>query len=250
MALPGFATFLIVLLVLVLLALAGWVTFVHLRARRLGLPPPTLSSYNPFASLRAPYSPHPRTGGLVGWASDKIREFKYRRGRSAGGNFEGDGRALGSYNSGGTAGGGGAGRDRGGGFGALDPDEAWDARVGNEADTYAPGSYEEEREVGLHSDTRYGGAAGGRREDEEMGTFVGGGQKGLDRRYEEEMGGGVERAPSRNPFDDDAAAGGSIRALSPRPAEGGKDKGKDKGKGKEGDPDSPSERRSMFREEM
>lgn len=79
-------------------------------------------------------------------------------------------------------------------------------------------------------------------------------QRELDRRYEEEMGGrqqGVVKAggksESRNPFDDSAAVGTSLRGVSPRPDKGGSG-GEHDGLG--ADPDSPSERRSSFREVM
>ncbi|KFY59722.1 hypothetical protein V497_04125 [Pseudogymnoascus sp. VKM F-4516 (FW-969)] len=236
MSLPGFAAFLVALLAIILISAVAWIIFIHLRARRLGLPTPTLSSYNPFAS-RSSYTPQPRSGGLVGWISDKFRGFRSSRARTAGGAYE---EPLGAYG----AGGGGA-RS---GFGALDPDEAWDARVGNEADYYR-----EEHEVGLHTDTEYSGAGGeergrtrGRRGDD--GPYGVDSQRELDRRYEEEMGqeAGVVKpsGESRNPFDDSAAVGTSLRGVSPRPDKGGEHEGLG------GDPDSPSERRSSFREVM
>ncbi|OBT69126.1 hypothetical protein VE03_01992 [Pseudogymnoascus sp. 23342-1-I1] len=242
MSFPAFGAFLLALLAIIILSSLAWIIFIHLRARRLGLPTPTLTSYNPFAS-RSSYTPQPRTGGLIGWVSDKFRNLRSRRARTAGGAYE---EPLGAYG----AGGGGA-RS---GFGALDPDEAWDARVGNEADYYR-----EERDVGLHADTGYGGAGGeergrtrGRRGDE--GPYGGEAQRELDRRFEEEMGGleqGVVKkgggGQSRNPFDDSAAVGTSLRGVSPRPDKGGDEEGHE---GLGGDPDSPSKRKSSFREVM
>lgn len=241
MSLPAFGAFLLALLAIILISAIAWIIFIHFRARRLGLPTPTFSSYNPFAS-RSAYTPQPRSGGLVGWVSDKFRSFRSRRARTAGGAYE---EPLGAYGAGG--------RGARSGFGALDPDEAWDARVGNEADYYR-----EEHEVGLHADTGYSGAGGeergrtrGRRGEE--GPYGTESQRELDRRYEEEMGGqqqGVVKAgggsQSRNPFDDSAAVGTSLRGVSPRP---------DKGDGHEhdglgGDPDSPTGKRSSFREVM
>jgi len=250
MAMPGFAAFLIALLVILLVATAGWIGFVHLRARRLGLPTPTFSSYNPFTAFKSPYSPQPRTGGLIGWVNDKIREFKYRRNRSAGGAYE---ESLNSYGGGGVGGRGSRGQS--GGFGPLDPDDAWDARVGTEADSYGPGGYHEEQELGLHADTAYSGAGqeerGRGRRREESGK-----QRDLEARYDEEMslGGGAGATPtSRNPFDDDAATA-SLRVVSPRPLDA--TVAQDKGKGHKkndslgADPDSPTERKSMFRENV
>lgn len=149
MSFPAFGAFLVALLAIILISALAWIIFIHLRARRLGLPTPTLTSYNPFAS-RTSYTPQPRSGGLIGWISDKFRAIRWRRSRTAGGAYE---EPLGAY-GGATAAGGGGARS---GFGALDPDEAWDARVGNEADYYR-----EEQEVGLHAETGYGGAEIGR----------------------------------------------------------------------------------------
>ncbi|KFY47147.1 hypothetical protein V494_00139 [Pseudogymnoascus sp. VKM F-4513 (FW-928)] len=235
MGLPAFGAFLVALLALILIAAVAWIVFIHLRARRLGLPTPTFASYNPFAS-RSPYTPQPRTGGLIGWVSDKLRSFRSRRSRTAGAGYE---EPLGAYSG---AGGGGA-RS---GFGALDPDEAWDARVGNEADYYR-----EEQEVGLHADTEYSGAGGERgrtRERRDEGPYGVDSQRELDRRYEEEMGAqqqGVVPAAgeSRNPFDDSAAVG-SLRGVSPRPDKSAG--GEHEGLG--ADPDSPSGKRSSFKE--
>ncbi|KFY19329.1 hypothetical protein V493_08012 [Pseudogymnoascus sp. VKM F-4281 (FW-2241)] len=233
MSLPTFGAFLLALLAIILISAFAWITFIHLRARRLGLPTPTFSSYNPFAT-RSSYTPQPRSGGLVGWVSDKIRSFRSRRARTAGGAYE---EPLGAYG----AGGGGA-RS---GFGALDPDEAWDARVGNEADYYR-----EEQEVGLHADTGYAGAGGerGRTRERNEGPYGVDSQRELDHRYEEEMGGqeqGVVRpsggSKDRNPFDDSAAVAPSLRGVSPRP-----DKGAGRDEHEHADPDSP--RRSSFRE--
>ncbi|OBT80927.1 hypothetical protein VF21_00134 [Pseudogymnoascus sp. 05NY08] len=242
MSFPAFGAFLLALLAIILISAIAWIIFIHLRARRLGLPTPTLTSYNPFAS-RSSYTPQPRSGGLVGWISDKFRAFRSRRSRTAGGAYE---EPLGAY--GGAPGGGGA-RS---GFGALDPDEAWDARVGNEADYYR-----EEQEVGLHAETGYGGAGGeergrtrGRRGDD--GPYGADSQGELDRRYEEEMAGqmtGVTKgkSESRNPFDDSAAVETSLRGVSPRPDKGA---GHDEDEGLGGDPDSPTGKRSSFREVM
>lgn len=131
---------------------------------------------------------------------------------------------------------------RGGrGHGPLDPDDAWDARVGTEADAYGPGGYYEEQELGLGRSglpaagpTAYGEERG-RGRSREPEPYIGGSQAGLDRRYDEEMG------RRQNPFDDAQEIGdGRLRGVSPRPVE--------LGNGKEHD--SPTERRSLFRENM
>ena len=133
------------------------------------------------------------------------------------------------------------------GFGPLDPDEAWDARVGHGADSYGLGGHYEEQELGRHGESTRGlgltpGATSERgrsttRDMPEPEPYIGGSHAGLDRRYEEEIG----RKPATNPFDDEHAEA-SLRGVSPRPMEG-----------KDGDghsPDSPTERRSMFTENV
>lgn len=169
-----------------------------------------------------------------------MRRFKERNNRTAAGAYE-------SAPRGGAAGG-----RRG--FGPLDPDEAWDARVGNEADNYGPGGYYEEQELGLHSqgpynnhlhaddNTSYGGAHGGsdsyamnlaatprlNAEDHNRG------------RSREVAGGG------RNPFDDDAAEPStmSLRGVSPRPMDG------ETQSHRKVTSDNASERRSIFTEQV
>ena len=150
----------------------------------------------------------------------------------------------------------------------MDPDEAWDARVGTEADGYGGGGYYEEQELGLYpgggtasggarggaySGGGYGGQGGrgqvlpdyeaeergrGRSRSREGDTYIGGSQRVLDQRYDEEIG-------RQNPFGDQAERS-DLRGVSPRPAEerkGGNHMTVSSG-------DSPTERRSMFRENM
>jgi hypothetical protein len=82
----------------------------------------------------------------------------------------------------------------------------------------------------------------GRALSREPEPYIGGSQAGLDRRYDEEI--GVK--PTTNPFDDAAEPSNvSLRGLSPRPVI---DTSKGHVKGQ--DSDSPTERRSMFRENM
>jgi hypothetical protein len=81
---------------------------------------------------------------------------------------------------------------------ALDPDEAWDSRVGNEAEY---GGYYEETELQSHhlDDGRY--------EQLQHGT-------------EYQGPGGRGRMPAENPFSDEHVAT-SLRSVSPRPVEDG-----------------------------
>lgn len=152
------------------------------------------------------------------------------------------------------------------GFGPLDPDEAWDARVGNEAEYQ--GGYYEEQELGLQ-DPGHGPYGGGGYGDPASGPSgahqvgVGGieegrgrsreRQKELDNRYDElNMKGGA------NPFGEGAERSDmhSLREASPRPLDTA---GAARPKHKRGhsnlttktqEDDSPTERRSMFREDV
>lgn len=135
----------------------------------------------------------------MGWFNDQVRKFKNRSNRSATGAYE---QPL-------------AGGTQRRGFGPLDPDEAWDARVGNEAETYG---YYEGRDGGpVVVDTSAEYQGGGSYSMNLAGPY--GRDDDDDDREEDQRG----RKPSRagnaaNPFDDDAAA--SLRGVSPRPMEG------------------------------
>ena len=218
----GLGAFFIIVAIVVVFGGLGWIVYTHLRARRLGLPQPTLSSYNPFKSNDAYGRPR---GGPLGFLTSKFNALTKRNKRSAGGAYEAS-----------SGGAGNAARGRH----TLDPDEAWDARVGNEADLYGetelrggPTSYDVER---------------GRSRSREPGAYIGGSQAGLDRRYDEEMGRGAAQQ-AKNPFADENEAA-SMRGVSPRPIDTSlvnAGVGLQKGKGKD---DSPSERRSLFRENV
>jgi len=211
----------------------AWIVWTRLRAKRLGLPPPPLSSYLPFLKSSESYgSPQPAPGGVVGWFNDRVRAFKNRNNRTAAGAYE---------QSGST---GAAQRNRG--FGPLDPDEAWDSRVGHETDPYSgPGGYYEEQELGLRTPNNLG-----------VNTSYGGSsyQMNLPQdpvpagRYDEERGRPRSRSPGptpSNPFADSAEPSNlSMRGVSPRPI----DTSVTRGKGK--DDDSPTERKSVFRENV
>ena len=132
--------------------------------------------------------------------------------------------------------------------------------MGDEADVHGAGSYYEEQELGLQPPSGgsyvgggYGPSHGqvlpdygadeperGRRRSRDD-AFIGGGQRGLDQRYDEEMG-------RQNPFGD-AAERSSMRGVSPRPAELDSTVNSQKD-GVGGHGDSPTERRSMFHENM
>ncbi|KAF5686720.1 3-phytase A [Fusarium circinatum] len=214
----------IAIIVLLVAGAVGWVIFTQLRARRLGLPPPSLASYLPWHKEDSGYGIQPAPSGIAGWFHDKIRKFKNRNNRSAAGAYEQSGAARGRR-----------------GFGPLDPDEAWDSRVGNEADQYG---YYEEDVGGRSRDTGYGGGY-----NMNLAATPGlSGGRGFDE--EEDRGRRASRSPAsgpggRNPFDDDA--GSSLRGVSPRPIDTGVAKPKNRSGSAES---SPTERRSVFRENM
>ena len=116
--------------------------------------------------------------------------------------------------------------------------------MGNEGDGYGGGGVYEEQELGLRSASAgRGGDALHDYGEEEMGRgrsagregpgYNGGISKVSNERYDEDVGGRV------NPFGDEAERS-DLRGVSPRPVE--------ERKGKLDD--SPSERRSMFHENM
>ncbi|KAK8090688.1 hypothetical protein PG994_000193 [Apiospora phragmitis] len=270
----GLGIFFLVLFLLLIAAVVGWIVFTQLRARRLGcensrrldrsirtfrwnplyfthhygfstdslarrgppnadwnkpqsqLPAPTISSYNPFARPEpsAYGTPTPAPGGIRGWFNDKLRGRGNNR--SAGGAYEQPG--------------------RGRGFGPLDPDEAWDSRVGPEADTYGPGGYYEEQELGLRNDP-YSGSGYNMNLASTPGAAPGNRGRSRDRDSLGVPGAGGRSAA--NPFDDDAAepSNMSMRGVSPRPIDTGVTPRPGGGAAKN---DSPTERRSVFRENV
>jgi hypothetical protein len=236
-------TFFIVLFVLLVVAAVGWVVFTQLRARRLGLPSPPLSSYIPFvrSSHQSSFGSQPSSGGVRGWISDRFQSLKNPRS------------AAGAYEPSAPSG------RRG--FGPLDPDEAWDARVGHEP--YGVGSYYpddqelEDREhhgrggAGPYSGSDYRMNLAGDGADENRGRSPNPrpGSLGIPAGGTPAMGDGRQH----NPFDDSAAEPSnlSLRGVSPRPI----DTRRAAAAGSSGGPthDSPtsiSERRSVFREEV
>ncbi|KAM0354063.1 hypothetical protein ACHAPU_001098 [Fusarium lateritium] len=217
----------IAILVLLVAGAVGWLIFTQLRARRLGLPPPSLTSYLPWHKEDTGYGPpQPAPNSIGDWFKNMIQKFKNRNNRSAAGAYEQSG---------------GAARGRRG-FGPLDPDEAWDSRVGNEADAYG---YYEEEVGGRGRDTGYGG--GYTVNLTATPALPSGRSMGDD---EEDRGRRASRSPAsgpggRNPFDDDA--GSSLRGVSPRPIDTGIAKSKNRSGSAES---SPTERRSIFRENV
>jgi len=204
--LSGWAIFIIVIVILLLIAILIFFLYVRRRNRR---------------AASTPY-PSPAPGGIVGWINDRIAALK--RGRfTSGAGYEPSGSGLrGDSTRAGHA---------------LDPDEAWDVRVGNE------GIYEEQelglREPGGYEGAGYYGAPGG---DPERDRKLGG-------RYGDETEGG--RQKSQNPFGDDAAA--SLRSVSPRPLDiSAATKARQSSGGGSGSADSSptAERRSVFRENV
>ena len=239
----GGLVFLIILLFAVAGGYGGWVAYSRIRASRLGLPPPSL---NPFArsdsSGIASNYPGPAPAGIKGWLDTQIRKFKNRGNRTAHGAYE---ESSGGYNAGGA---------RGGAGHRFDPDEAWSARVGDEA-------YYEEQELGLHEPARdprtglqssnpyeshtYGAPSPGFGEPERGRSRT----RDYDERRSEEG-----RLDARsNPFGDENAS--SLRGVSPRPLDQHPHVDTSYGgavQKKKGSADnSPTEsRRSVFREEM
>ncbi|PVH99120.1 hypothetical protein DM02DRAFT_529708 [Periconia macrospinosa] len=197
----GFVVFIIILLILIPLAYGGWVFYSRTQARKLGLPPPSLNPFVRNSSSQSSNYPGPAPVGIKGWINAQIYKFKNRNNRYAAGSYEPS--AGGGYNGGGAA--------RGGAGSRLDPDEAWDARVGNEA-------YYEEQELGLHEpSSRHNPHAANPFETAPER------ERGRSRTREEydEYGGGGQHQALQNPFGDDNAA--SLRGVSPRPLDHGVD---------------------------
>lgn len=225
-------------------------SWTHYRARRLGLPAPNLNPFHRRDNNSSYRAPAPAADGIQGWLTDKWHALRNQR--TAGGAYEGTGHRVGGRRR--------STNDRRG-FGALDPDEAWDTRVDNEAS-----GYYEEQELGLqdpsrgpyggdgYGDVGIGGIEEGRGRSQER-------QRELDHRYDEEMHGGAAAAGQRqlNPFGDGAEPSSmSLRGVSPRPhldmglarGAGGAQQQRNNGS-LNGDADtSPTERKSMFREDV
>lgn len=139
--------------------------------------------------------------------------------------------------------GGGTGRAAHGG--PLDPDEAWDSRVGNESEIYGPGGYYEETELGLHpQSTAYTGAAyggpAGRLSTDGAGFAP---APGLSAGGNDARG---RTSTGENPFGDHAEES-SLRSISPRPFEQAQNQNIKKVSSRA---NSPTGRRSLFKEDI
>jgi hypothetical protein len=220
--------YIFLIIIIVLLILAAGAFFLYLRLTK-----------NKRQSAReaggfSPSSSNP----VIAFFQNTLQSLKNKRSKTGAG-YEGAGYA------GVTAPRGGTGRAAHGG--PLDPDEAWDSHVGNESEIYGPGGYYEETELGLHPQSTaytgaaYGGPAGRLSTDgagfkPAPGLSAGGGERGRS------------RSPGRggdNPFGDHAAEESSFRSISPRPFE--HSQGIKKASSRT---NSPTGRRSMFREDM
>lgn len=200
----GFVVFLIILLIAIPLAYGGWVFYSRMQARKLGLPPPSLIPFTRDSSSTTQSNyPGPAPAGIKGWINAQIYKFKNRNNRSAAGSYE---PSAGGYN------GGEATRGRGAGS-RLDPDEAWDSRVGN--------VYYEEQELGLHEPVGGRNGGGASANPFESSPYGGGEhERGRSRTREyAELDDG--RGHLQNPFGDDNAT--SLRGVSPRPMDHGVD---------------------------
>jgi len=200
------------------------------------LPPPPLSSYIPFLKRddSSPYgAPRPAPGGIKGWIDDRVRAFKNRNNRTAAGAYEGD-------------------NPEGNRGGRFDPDEAWDARVGHDTDGYG---YQEEQELGYRGAASSTPRAQGRSsqypppsgDGYNMNLAATPAYPPEEHAMDRGRSPGLDARKVKNPFDDDNEVQGSLRGVSPRPMDTNLGAGKQKG---HDDDDSPTERRSMFRENM
>lgn len=234
----GWGLFFLLLFLLLIFAAVGWVGFTQYRARKAGLPPPSWKSYIPFIKGGSTSNyPAPRTSGPFDWFKDKFAALRNKR--SARGAYE-------EPTEGGT---GYAGARRGRG---LDQDDAWDARVANESDAYGPGGYYEEQELGLQTPgvEPYGGSSYG-------GPPTGEGERGRSKSRDPppNLAGGPRdmesglRPQGDNPFGDQHEAA-SLRDVSPRPVIDTSGQHLSHTKGQGSHDDSPTERRSMFRESL
>ncbi|THY40953.1 hypothetical protein D6C99_08008 [Aureobasidium pullulans] len=245
--LSGWGIFFLVAFVFIVIGGCAWIIFTQYRARRLGLPAPSL---NPFTRGRRQQNsyvaPSAAAGGIGGWIKDKVGALKSSvgGGRSSGGAYE----PSGGYGRGGHR-----------GFGPLDPDEAWDSRVGNEADygVNRDGYYEEhdlgspDMNSGPYGGHGYGGGSVGVGGIEETRGRAASRQRELDSRYDEEMHG-------TNPFGDNTAERSNLKNNGSRPTVdttvGASVQKQPHHKNQQSlgaqSADSPSERRSIFREDI
>ena len=230
----GWAWFILILIVVIIpLSIAGYIYYSRVKAQRAGLEPPPLSSYNPFARRERHTDIYPASSGILGWAKNKYHSLRNSASRT--GAYE---QPLG----------GGATGSRG-----LDPDEAWDTRVGAEADGYGAGGFYEEQELGLHppaaGNTSYaGGGYGAQHNVPQYATEVPRG-----RSLSRDDGPYTQQHGDEDPFGDEAERS-ELRGVSPRPHAEVEPEGEAKAHTKKGSLEandtSPTERRSMFHENV
>lgn len=276
------ALVILILLLIPVLAFGIYVLYTRYRAKRANLPPPPLPffgrSKNPFSDRNATGGGGiggATRGGILNTIRSKIPFLnKSNNPRTGAGAYEQP-----------LAPSGGGSRSSAGRRG-LDPDEAWDTRVGTEADGYGQGGgyYEEEQELGVrppapnhstYSGGGYGGSSSspptsspeeprrGRSRSREAADYIGGGGRQqhqrsgrLDARYDEEM--GLQPGSKRDdPFADNTAERSDLSGIGLRPAvESEARRGASPfglsahGKKESGSGDSPTERRSLFRENI
>ncbi|KAL8929004.1 MAG: hypothetical protein Q9208_001447 [Pyrenodesmia sp. 3 TL-2023] len=231
----GLGYFLLFLLILIPLLALAYIFYARIQAQRAGRSPPSFCSFIPFRNQHSSgySSSSSSSGGIIGTIRSKFQSLTGNNSRRTNAYAQ----PLGS-----------SGRQGRG----LDPDGAWDTRVGEEADAYGSGGYYEEQELGLRTGGH--GALPDYGEEEMMGRgrsisrdgppgggFIGGDQRGLDKRYDEATGG------RENPFGDQAERS-ELRGVSPRPAK--REKGHQQQGSESVQGDSPTERRSMFHENM
>lgn len=237
----GWLFFLLFLLYIV--ATFGWVGFAQFKARRQGLPAPSLKSwktYIPFLKTQGSSNyPAPRHASPLEWFRDLFSRLTNKR------------TARGAYEEAGVEAGygGGARRGRGGG-----EDDAWDTRVGNE-DPYVAGAgysgYEEQElglaaTPGLHNEPYAGGSGS-------AGDYLAAGDRG--RGYAEvDARGRSPSGRSLDPFGDHNEEP-SLRSVSPRPEADTSARGHTKGNQSldtqgsgDGGSSPTSTRKSVFRE--
>ncbi|KAI4202137.1 MAG: hypothetical protein LQ350_002804 [Teloschistes chrysophthalmus] len=235
----GLAYLFLFLVILIPLLYLAYIFYARLTAQRAGRPQPSFASFIPFSKNRSRNHSSSSNDGILHTVRSKIQSL------TGGGNS--------AHRSGAYEQPLGSARGRG-----LDPDGAWDARVGDEADH---GGYYEEQELGLHP-VHHGGYGGHGTElpdygDEEMGRgrsisrdgpgFIGGDQRGLDERYEREMKRQRDGEVGEDPFGDHAETRSQLRGVSSRPTDG---EGHERLETGSLQGDSPTERRSMFKENM
>lgn len=217
----GWLVFLILFILFVSASYIGWYVYARWNATRNGLPAPSMNPLTAFrasSSARASDYAGPAPTGIKGWFDAQIYKFKNRNNRTAAGAYEDH-----AANT----------RERGA---RLDPDEAWSARVGDEA-------YYEEQELGLHqpAHTRSYPAPNPYASTEP--------ERGRSRTREPDL--YDDHRGARNPFSDEYAAldhGADTSYRGGATAQVPKAK---KTTTAADDDDSPIEgRRSIFREEM